>query len=380
MKVLVVKLSPIEAITSSMFRTMAVARGLIEKGDSVDFLVIPMSSLLSKAAEKPFVKQFNVIRTSKSSAYENNVIQADNGFKKFKKDFLRKIWHTFSVYDYTYLIAKRIKIDLLPTKEYDVVISSSDPKSSHVVVESLKKQGLKYKRWIQYWGDPLSIDITQKSIYPKWVLRQIEKNLIKNASKIVYASPFTLQEQQRLLKKYRDKMVFIPTAYMEEELYPKTNNEKFVIGYYGNYNSKVRNIIPFYNACKSLGDRVNVAIYGDTDIKLEATETIQVYERGIVDEHKKIADLLVCILNSSGTQIPGKLYHLAGTNKKVLVIVDGERKQEMREFLLSFNRFYVCDNTQKDIEETISTVMLEDKQFFPLPELKYDYITARIME
>lgn len=380
MRILVVKLSPIEAITSSMFRTMAIARGLSEEGHDVDFLVIPMSSLLSRTSDKKFVRRFNVIKTTTSTAYENNVIKGNSAFKRVKKEVLRKIWHTFSVYDYTYLIARKIKIDLLPVQQYDVVISSSDPKSSHIVVEELKKQGLQYNRWIQYWGDPLSIDITQKSIYPKWVLREIEKGLLKNADKVVYASPFTLREQQKLFGKYKEKMTFIPTAYMEEESYPETDNEKFVIGYYGDYHSRVRNIVPFYNACKALGDEVSVAIYGNSDIQLQETEQISIHARGIVDEHKKNADLLICILNSSGTQIPGKLFHLAGTNKKVLVIVDGDEKEKMREFMQSFNRYYVCENTSQDIEKAIREIMEKEEKFLPLPELKYNYVTNRFME
>lgn len=380
MRILIIKLSPIEAITSSMFRTLAIARGLSEAGHKIDYLVVPMNKLSSASSEKEFIKELNVIRTSKSEAYEKNVINAENSFKALRKQILRKIWHSLSVYDYTYLIAKKIKIDILPVREYDIVISSSDPKSSHIVVENLRKQGLRYKRWIQYWGDPLSIDITQKSIYPQWVLRLIEKKLIKNSDKIVYASPFTLSKQKELFKDYKDKMVCIPTAYMEEEIYPATDNQKFIIGYYGDYTARVRNIKPFYNACRALGDKVSVAIYGDSDVKLQATPNIAIYDRGIVDEHKRIADLLICILNSSGTQIPGKLYHLAGTNKKVLVVVDGEQQQEMREFLLSFDRFYVCGNSQEEIENAIVSIMKDNKEFLPLPELKYDYIANRFIE
>ena len=49
MRVLMIKLSSIEAITSSMFRTLAIARGLVESGNEVDFLCIPMGNIPKKA-------------------------------------------------------------------------------------------------------------------------------------------------------------------------------------------------------------------------------------------------------------------------------------------------------------------------------------------
>ena len=101
MRILIIKLSPIEAITSSMFRTLAIARGLSEAGHKIDYLVVPMNKLNSVSSEKEFIKELNVIRTSKSEAYEKNVINAENSFKALRKQILRKIWHSLSVYDYT---------------------------------------------------------------------------------------------------------------------------------------------------------------------------------------------------------------------------------------------------------------------------------------
>ena len=43
MRILIIKLSPIEAITSSMFRTLAIASGLSEAGHKIDYLGVPMN-------------------------------------------------------------------------------------------------------------------------------------------------------------------------------------------------------------------------------------------------------------------------------------------------------------------------------------------------
>ncbi len=382
MNILIVSLSPIEAITSAMIRNLALVRGLEESGNHVDFLAVPFNVLLSQAKENEFVKKINVIRTESSSAYDRVVTdrKRKSTFKTFVRNVLRKVWHTFSVYDYTYMIAKSVSISVLPQTHYDMVISSSDPKSSHIAVKTLRKQGLTYDRWIQYWGDPLAIDITKKSIYPRFMLKYIEKKLISGADKIVYVSPFTQKEQQRLFPAYEDKMEFLPIAYMEEEIFPETLNERFVIGYYGNYSSNVRNLRPFYDACTELKEKVDVSIYGDSDMELASTEHVHIFPRGIIDEHKQIADLLVCVLNSYGTQIPGKIYHLAGTNKKVLVVLDGEYREEMADYLEKFDRFYMCNNEKQSIREKIEEIMKDNRQFEPLRRLRYDSIAQELIK
>lgn len=381
MRLLMIKLSPIEAITSSMFRTLAIARGLAESGNEVDFLCIPMGNISKKASERDFINEINVIRTGNNKVFSAVIDNNRNGGgSQFIKQALRKIWHSFSVYDHTYAIAKKLNINLLPVTEYDLVISSSDPKSSHVAVEQLKKQGLKYKRWIQYWGDPLALDITLHTLYPRFILKLFERGLIKDCDKVIYVSPITLKEQKKLFERYADKMTFLPIAYMEEEIYEETKNNRFVIGYYGNYSSSVRNIFPFYQACIEMHDRVEAMIYGDSDITLEETDNVKIYPRGIVDEHKKIADLEVCVLNSSGTQIPGKLYHLAGTNKKVLIILDGEYSDEIKQYLSTFNRFYMCENDKDSIITEIENIMADETLFSPLEKLKYSEISKRFIE
>lgn len=383
MKILIISLTPIEALTSAMFRTLALARGLAEVGNQIDFLSVPFNTLLNESGKNNFLDKINVVRTQPNVAYKR-VIEGGNSkessVKLLIKKVLRKVWHSFSVYDYTYTIAKNVNIERLPDRHYDVVVSSSDPKSSHIAVKTLKKQGLTYDRWIQYWGDPLAVDITQKSIYPQFILKRIERKLIHGADKIVYVSPFTLKVQQELYSAYKERMTFLPIAYMEEEIFPSATNDKFVIGYYGNYSTQVRNLLPFYEACKEVGGKISVSIYGDSDLELESTNNIHIFPRGIIEEHKRIANLLVCVMNSQGTQIPGKLYHLAGTNKKVLVVLDGEYAQEMSEFLETFKRFYLCKNDKDSIRQKIIEIMEDGKTFEPVKELKYDYIAREFIE
>lgn len=78
---------------------------------------------------------------------------------------------------------------------------------------------------------------------------------------------------------------------------------------------------------------------------------------------------MVVILNLRGGQIPGKLYHLAATNKPILVIMDGDYKQIIREYLNGFDRYILCDNTEESISNAINDQLVVKREYFPIPEL-----------
>lgn len=367
MDILIIKLSPIEGLNSSMIRTLALTKGLLSQGHKVDFITIPISETHVTANEYDFIENVGLIRAQKNVAYENVVSRKNNqgSIKTSLIKLLRKTYHKFSLYNYTHSIAKNINISLLEKRYYDIVISTSDPKTSHIAMKQLINQGLKYKKWIQYWGDPMAIDITKKSIYPKWIVRNVEKNLLSNADKIIYVSPFTLKEQKEMFPSLASKMSFLPVPYISEKYYEKTKNEKFTIGYFGAYPSKVRNIMPLYAAGVKMQENIKLNIVGDSDISLQPTNNISIYPRGDISNFEKNADLLVCMLNSSGTQIPGKIYHYASTNKPILVLVDGEKKEEMKKYLESYNRYIICENKEENIMIAIKKIMDNNEECEP---------------
>lgn len=379
MKILMVKLSPIESIDSATIRTLALTKGLIEQNGVIDYLTIPISNNHVTFGERYFFKSMNIIQANSNSTYES-IIKHNGRLKKIIVDLLRKIYHMFSLYDYTYSIAKNIDISLLNNNEYDLIISSSDPKTSHIAVQKLIKLGLKYKRWIQYWGDPMALDITNKSIYPKWFIRKIEEKLVCKADKIVYVSPFTLEKQKKLFPSIADRMYFLPIPYIEEKIYDNTKNSKFIVGYFGAYESNVRDIIPLYKASMKLKDTIHLNIVGNSDILLKQTENIKIYPRGDISLFERNADLLVCVLNKKGTQIPGKLYHSAATNKPILVILDGDNINEMKLYLESFNRFITCENKEESISDTIRCIVSEGKNYNPASQFSASTIARNLLE
>ena len=97
-------------------------------------------------------------------------------------------------------------------------------------------------------------------------------------------------------------------------------------------------------------------ICGSSDLVLKSTNNI--YIKGNVNYSKAIemeenSDVLVCICNNRGTQIPGKVYYCTGYNKPIIIILDGEYKKELKNYFESFNRFIICYNEENSIKEAM---------------------------
>ncbi len=379
-RVLVIKLSPVKGLNSSMMRAIAAIKGLLSKGFKVDLLTLQTCAIhVVNKNEYDFMNEVNVVYANPNKAYSSIVSGSNSGIKKIVVEILRKIYHTFSLFDYSGSIAKKIKISILPSAEYEYVLAVSDPKSSHLATKTLINQGLKYNKLIQYWGDPLTGDITLKSIYPKFVYRNVEERLLSIADKIVYTSPLTLKEEQRIHPRLKNRMISTPTAYIEEKILPPREG-KYTVGYYGAYPSNVRNILPLYEACKRMNSSIDLKIVGNSDIVLEKKSNIEILPRGDISSFELITDLFICILNRSGTQIPGKLYHYAAYNRPILVIEDGEYASEIHKYVASFDRYYTCKNDVDSIKKSIIEIMNYDKVWLPYEKMSSDHVIDTILE
>ena len=268
------------------------------------------------------------------------------------------------------------------TDRYDLVISTSDPRSTHLFTDRLIKKGLKYGKWIQHWGDPLMNDISRKTIYPRKFMGLLEKRIIKNADKIIYVSPFTLELQRKSFAGFSDKMDFLPLMAGEESDDTEPDYKNPVLGYFGDYMSKYRNIMPLYEAVKAHPE-YKLQIIGNSDITLECTDNIQVLPRVSIEklnEHSKKTLIHVCVCNTYGTQIPGKIYYHSNLNRPILVIVDGTDGHRIKKYLEKFKRYTICDNDPSDIYRAINEIMKEEKKKFAVPEkIRSSYIAKQLM-
>jgi hypothetical protein len=385
-RILVIKLAAYDSLASSNMRMLAMMKGLDELGYQMDLLCTPPSvmSNLNDMSDYDFLDRVTLVTIGLNQTYENLITACNKGKKSGIKQkilsLMRKVYHSFSLYTNSAKPARQLSLDILPHNEYRYVISVSDPKSSQIALRTLIRKGLKCERVFEYWGDPLSGDITQKVVYPDWVVRLEERKYLKLADIIVYTSPFTLEMEQKNHPMYADRMIFVPTANAFQKFYPETHNDIYTVGYYGAYKSSVRNIMPLYNAFSSLVGKAKLNLVGDTDLELQQTENIMVRPRGVVKDLEEQTDLFVCVLNRSGTQIPGKIYHTAATNKPILVVLDGDEQDKMQQYLNSFDRFIICKNTEEDIVAAIKKIMDDNRVWEPCKLLEPKTIASRIIQ
>lgn len=387
MKILMISLNAFESNTSAMIRNKALASGLVKNGAKVDFLTIEMNKNNNYYDDtRTDFENINIIRLEGNRNYENLVKKSNGSFGIVKEQILnvmRKIYHSINLFDNTFSVAKKIESVRGLGDYYDYIISSSDPKSSHLAARRLIEGGLKYGKWIQYWGDPLLNDITQKTILPKFHIKNVESDLLAFSDKIVYVSPFTLQEQKITFSSFSDKMEFLPIPYYKEKIYDLKSDYRngIKLGYFGDYNSQIRDILPLYNYCESNG--TDIIIAGNSDLDLVEKDNICIYPRvgkNKLEEFESESDVLVCILNKFGTQIPGKLYHYAASNKPVLVVLDGDRKKEIEDYLQKFNRFKLCENNIDSIKSAIIDIAEKSEEFKPSSHFDSKVIAKKILE
>lgn len=382
MRILYITSYPLEYSSSANMRNIALIKGLIENGNEVHTLSTSLdkeSSLYDNSLLNINIKKRYWIELG--NIHKKISTKSGEKFKKKILDFAYKMYMKINIYDSRAKLAKKVK-DLKIDNNYDVIISSSDPKSAHLFAEELINNNPNItKRWIQYWGDPFASDINRKSLIPKSIVKNEEKRLISKCDKVIYVSPFTLEAQMKLYPNEKEKMIFAPIAYIDEKTFPKTNNQNVTLGYFGDYKKNDRNICELYKCCIDNG--YNLVVTGNSDLKLEETSKIKIMPRqkkSIIEEYEKKCDILVCICNKSGTQIPGKVYHYSCTNKPILIILDGSKTNELKKYFGSFERFYMCLNDSNEIQKEIKKIKEENKTFEPCKKLSSKYIAKQLIE
>lgn len=240
---------------------------------------------------------------------------------------------------------------------YDVVISLSCPFISHRAAEYLIENGrVDCGRWIQIWEDPWYGDLAYDS-HNEACLAE-ERRLCAAARDIVYVSPLTHMYQRELFPESAHKMRFVPTP----SYYPgnaDSDGTAAAFGYFGDYDSAVRDLRPFYDAAADSG--AEAIVCGNSDSPFVSTERIEIHPRVSLDElktYEKRTGTLVFLCNKEGGQIPGKIYQYSAQNKPILFILDGteREKEEIKKYFSQFDRYVFCENDKEDIEKAIERI------------------------
>lgn len=385
MKILYIVSRPLQINSSASLRNICTINGIATDGHDVDVLTAEYdinhpNYTTANMHEKVKITYLNVSGVKKLASLGRGL--------KFLNKFRRMLYRKFSkneIYDNLKCIVTNVpKIDL-KCKKYDMVISSSDPKSSHLFTLDLINQNrIGNIPWIQIWGDPFYLDLTRKNKKKNSLIKAEEERLIEKADKVVYVSALTLQEQRILYPQYSKKMCFIPRPYEKEMLYnnkKNSENEQISFAYCGDFNSNVRNIKPLYNAVKSTGDKM--IICGSSDVKLDSTDYILVKERVSYEkvlDFEATCNVLVHISNLKGSQIPGKIYHYSATNKPILFILDGNSESIKDEFK-KYNRYEFCENNEKSIIEAIEKIKnhTSNANNIPVADFSIESVVKKIL-
>ena len=358
-RIAIILVLPIEYNTSSMLRCRSIISALAEMGHTIK-CYCPNPDVNSKYYSKEQIDIHGMVisRFGKVvwSAQDNNNPRA--GKRSIKSTIKRiglSLFHRIDVFGSTllYLPERKTISDDIAKDQFDILLSFSDPMPAHMIGKYVKQHNPKL-RYIQQWGDPLASDTISKTAQPVWMRKIIEKSLLQCADRICYVSPFTCEEQKVLFPSQSDKMIFLPTPslHFSEET---VDNRDISIGYFGSYNSVARNLRPFYDAAK-LNPSVKFLIIGDSDVELEGTENITIFSRVSpyeLEKYMKKINVIVCLMNLKGNQIPGKVYHDASSTKDILFIKDGEYGDRIQEFFQRYDHYTFVDNNVEAIDKVI---------------------------
>lgn len=378
MKILFVSMVPFEDNTSATIQNKGIIRGLVALGHDVDTMTLEpdrdaisfddsmndVKSLVNHTYYIGVDRRYALLRAkkkgSKTGPEKNDASKLSTILFNKIRAITKSIHDNTSIFDAQKINVKGISEVQVDYPEYDMIITSSDPKSSHLLgLEIFKRNRECRAKWIQYWGDPMLNDITRPRDWRDYIVKCYEKRLISSADRVIYASPLTLNVQRRTFPKLAHKMDYANQVYASvqsngRDSVNRGNTSQISVAYSGAYRSTVRNILPLYNAARMKGFRLSIC--GPSDLQLQSTDNITVRGKLPYKEATRVeseSDVIACLCNRRGTQIPGKIYYCAAYEKPIVVILDGEYKEELREFLGSFDRFLLCENDENSIIEAI---------------------------
>ena len=376
MKALVIVGNDLNENSSANLCHKAYIQGLLDNGFSVELITagkcretvtsggvteyrFPMKSLYEMIG--------TILKKGKSYQMINSAPKKETGVSGKRKTGLKHkikktIHHWYGPYE-VYISWKRKAMHFRKEEKYDFIISLSFPPVSHYLADQLiKKKHVKTDRWIQIWEDPWCQDLVFLSMNDSKAVKRAkkeEKYLLKVADEVVYVSPITLASQKDLFKESSHKMRWypVPTYYINHSEIGK--NENNIYGYYGNYDTHIRNLEPFYTAAKTKEIKVNIC--GDSDKPFSSTDNIKVRPRIKLEELKPLedqTDVLVFLCNLKGGQIPGKIYQYSATNKIILFILDGTQEEQkiLHNYFGKYKRYIFCRNNTQDISNAIKAI------------------------
>lgn len=382
MNILFICMNPLNSNSSGNLRNIGFITGAIENKNCIDMVTLEddatginydssYADIIPEITKIYTIKQNYIYKKLRSRkrpfAMENG--SSHNPKKAVFKNIIKKVVKSIFIYDFQRINIKNVHLD----KQYDLVLSSSDPKSSHLLAEYIIKKNRVSCPWYQYWGDPMRDDITLSAgAFKGLLIKKSEEHLLKKADKVIYTSPLTLERQKELYPLHSYKMIYVAQACLKQEKEIHLQRGSLLkVGYFGDYHSKIRNLKPLCSAIKHMPDcRLILAGRGDIQKGHPNIEVLPRMSYSQIMELENEMDILIGVCNRTGTQIPAKFYYMSGTQKPIILIADGEHSEYLRKYFQSFNRFIVCMNRTDEIIQSIQTAArdIEIKRHYTIPD------------
>lgn len=261
-------------------------------------------------------------------------------------------------------------------KKYDFIISSSEPRSSHLAGYFLKKHS--GVPWIADYGDPwiYPLPLKREFVFKTKAVEMLERKVIKQVDAITFTSEGTARLYQERYPFLDPKKMYIVTQGFDPHIFSGIIGESgagFRIVYCGSFYHKLRDPIEFFKAIKEMEvEDLEVVIAGRIN---EYSEMINEYglsskikDRGFVNHEQALslekgASVLLHIGNAIDLQVPGKIYEYMGSGRPILCI-RGSKNDESADMVLRYNKGIVVENNKEEIKEGIMrlyTLWREDR-------------------
>lgn len=376
---------------SCNIRNVSLIKGLIAKGHQVQILCMHHG----KGQDKQLVHALDGI--SVFYLNDNNVVtQVPKEKKEQKKSRLKgmllRLYNRVRVIDsYMYYINESdIKRVLPKLTTPDVVLSSSDPRSSHILAGKIIQHFQKSK-WVQYWGDPMANDISSAAIVKPFI-RYRERQILEKADLIVYTNNLTAEIIKSSYPTVKAPIISIPTSNILlsnsdnkiEKCYDKSITR---IGYFGSFIKQQRNVKPLIETVLN-HESIDLTLVGNTDVVINESDRVHVFPFVGLTELNQLQDsmdILLVIENipsdnkkENCVQIPGKVFHYGLSDKPILVISEtGITEKEFSKY----DKYIFCENEMNQIWKAIEFINNNDSRFaHPIDDFKPENVATMLID
>ena len=253
-------------------------------------------------------------------------------------------------------------LEFITRERFEIVFTNSPSIDSISLFNSLKlNKDFIFKKYAQLWSDPIaSAGVNYLNIpFQRKILLLLENHLHKNAHKIFYFTDTLFLSQFHLFKNKKFEPIDLffdykntSLSYRSSQFHNNINHINCI--YFGNYQSKIRNIFYLYQYFKS--NNINkLTIIGEGDNKyIKTSRMVRVInKRFSKDEIHSILinhNFIVAILNKNTIQIPGKIFFDSNLPIPYLILLDGPFTENIQNYLTKFNRFYFVNNDFNSIK------------------------------